>query len=366
MNRRVAVVGGVVAALVVGAFGGAVGVAWFRPPVDTSPIDNATKSIQVTALVEERPVRDLYSLSAQVPPEATVAVMPLVAGPGREVVSGEVHKPGDVIHYGDVVGEVSGRPVFAVSASLPLYRDLFQGDSGSDALGVQQLVSDLGLYTGPVDGGLGAMSVAGIAALYTRAGYDAPDPPGLLMVDVAAVPADALTVAGAAAIGEEISADHPLLRLVTSPAVITARVDMLQATAFTVGTTVNVQVGSAAPVTSTVTAVSGFQESTVGTPPGYDITVAMPAGVDPVTAQQQPVLVSETVTIPTGLAVPLAAIRYGSAGGAYVVLPPLADGATPAPPRTVPVTVVSQSGGYAIIGPTPDLPAGTAVIIAGG
>lgn len=364
MGVKAKVTGGVFAGLVVGVLAGAVGVAWLYPPVDTSPIDNATKAVAVTAQVEDRPVRDLFSMSAQVTSETVEPVMPTSGGEGaRQVVSGKVHAIGDVLHYGDVVAEVSGRPIFAVPASLPLYRDIRDDSKGSDVAGLQQMLTDIGLYSGSVAGEIGPLTLQAIAKLYTRAGYLAPDPKGLAMGDTAAVPSDAVTVASAAEAGSVISEDNPLVTVVTAPAVITARADMIQIQGFPAGATVNVQIGSASPVPSTVTSVGDFQESTFSQPPGYDVTIAIPEGVDPVAIAQEPVIVSESGQVPTGPSVPLTAIRRDGSGS-FVLLPSDST-STPGVPRTVAVTVVGQSSGYAVIQDNPDLPVGTTILVSG-
>ena len=354
----------VVSGLLVGALAGAVAAGWLFPRVDTTPIDNATKSLLVTATVEDKPVREVYSLGAQVTAASVAAVMPTGAS-GRMVVSGRAHATGDTIRFGDVVAEVSGRPVFAVPASLPVYRDLVAGDVGSDVAGLQRMLTDLGLYAGAVDGKLSTGTAQAISRLHTRAGYPAPNPVALLTGDVAALPADGLVVAEAAGVGQEITTERPLMSVVVAPAVITARVDMLQAQVFLVGTAVNVQVGSAAPAPSSVLSVGEFQEGSAGNPPGYDIKIGVPEGVDPESAAQQPVIVSEADEVPTGPAVPLAAVRRDAAASTYVELP-RPTSATPGPPQRVAVTVVGQSAGWAVIADNPDLPVGASVVVSGG
>ena len=291
--------------------------------------------------------------------------MPITTDALREVVSGKVHTPGDVIKYGDVVSEVSGRPVFAVPTFLPLYRDLRMGDKGEDVKALQRMLRDIGLYKGEIDGVLGSGDIQAISYLYTRAGYKAPNPVVFLMAHSAPIPKDGVKVAHVAALGQEITQEHPLATVESTAAVITMRVDILQAQAFTVGTTVLVKVGSNAPVSSEVLSVGEFKEASQSAPPGYDVTVVIPGGVDPEIAEQSPVIVSESVEVEKGPAVPLIAIRRDSGGATYVMLPTPETGATPAPQR-VDVTVVGQSAGYAVIEENPLLPVGAVVQVSGG
>ena len=364
MAQKATVTAGVMIGIVAGVFIGAIGVAWLHPPVDTSAIDNANASVLATAQVEERPVRDLFSMQARVTSETVVPVMPTVTGDGvRQVVSGKVHAPGDILHFGDVVAEVSGRPIFAVPTWLPLYRDITENMEGSDVDALQQTLTDIGLYSGTIGGKAGAQMLNAIALLYTRAGYPAPNPRGLAMGDAAILPADGMALASAAPVGAQLSEDLPLVTVVTAPAVITARVDMIQARGFAVGTLVRVQIGSASPVGSTVVAVGEFQEGSTSQPAGYDVTVAIPDGADPVSAAQEPVIVSESAEVPTGPAVPLTAIRRDAGGASYVLIP---GSAGAAPPARVVVSVVGQSAGYAVIREDPSVPIDATVIVTGG
>ena len=361
MAHKATVTAGVVIGVVAGVLIGAVGMAWTHPPVDTSAIDNATASILVTAQAEEKPQRDLYTIRAQVTSETLAPVTPSAASDGvRQVMSGKVHAPGDILHFGDIVAEVSGRPIFAVPTWLPLYRDITESMEGSDVDALQQMLTDIGLYSGTIGGKAGPQTLNAIAQLYTRAGYPAPNPKGLAMGDTAVVPADGLTVADAAPVGAQLSEDLPLVSVVTAPAVITARADMIQAQGFPVGTSVSVQIGTASPVGSTVVAVGEFVSGTTSQPAGYDVTIAIPDGVDPVAAAGEPVVVSERTQVPNGPAVPLTAIRREADGASYVLIP----GSAGVPAQIV-VDVVGQSAGYAVIDDNPELPVGTAVIVSG-
>jgi len=361
MAHKATVTAGVVIGVAAGLLIGALGMAWLNPPVDTSAIDNATKSILVTAQVEEKPQRDLYSVGAQVTSETTEPVTPTAASDGvRQVVSGKVHAVGDILRFGDVVAEVSDRPIFAVPTWLPLYRDITENMEGSDVDALQQMLTDIGLYSGTIGGKAGPQTLNAIAQLYTRAGYPAPNPKGLAMGDTAVVPTDGLAVADAAPVGAQLSEDLPLVSVVTAPAVITARADMVQAQGFPVGTPVSVQIGSASPVDSTVIAVGEFVSGTTSQPAGYDVTIAIPDGVDSVAAAGEPVVVSERTDVPTGPAVPLTAIRRDADGASYILIP----GSAGVPVRVI-VDVVGQSAGYAIFDDNSELPVGAAVIVSG-
>jgi len=374
---------GLVGCFLLGAVGGAVVMGWLHPIADTSPIDNATRSLLVTAEVERQPVRQVYSLNAQVSSPVVVDVVPsFVSASGsdgnedggsvvqRQVVSGHVHQVGDLIGVGDLVAEVSGNPVFAVPSSLPLYRDIVLNSKGSDVAGVQQMLADIGLYSGQVTGEVGPATVKAIASFYKRGGYAAPEQPQyqamFRLADMVAIPFDGVRVASVAGVGMEVDAEHPLMTVEVSPAVITARVDMVQAGAFPVGGVVGVRIGSATTFDATVTTVSQFRTPEVSQPAGYDITVSIPEGVDVSVAGNDPVVVTEKADVPMGVAVPLTAIRRDTTGGVYVRLAPqVGTEVTPSAMAQVPVTVLSQAAGYAIIEDNPLVPPGARVVVSG-
>nr|BFE72343.1 hypothetical protein GCM10020092_056440 [Actinoplanes digitatis] len=80
---------------------------------------------------------------------------------------------------GDVVIEVSGRPVVALPGVLSTYRDLKPGDDGKDVAQLQRALGRLGLYhDGDDDGHFGAATKSAVRRFYARTGYDVPDTGG--------------------------------------------------------------------------------------------------------------------------------------------------------------------------------------------
>ena len=78
---------------------------------------------------------------------------------------------GDQIQEGDVLVTVSGRPVFVLQGSVPIYRDLFPGLSGEDVRQLEASLERLGFDPGPVDGVFDEKTTAGVTGLYSSAGY---------------------------------------------------------------------------------------------------------------------------------------------------------------------------------------------------
>ncbi len=109
-------------------------------------VDNATTRVEPTLFVEERVVAAELQLSAGVVAGASYDIVrgpEYLLGAERSVVSAMRVLPGDLIDYGTVVAEVSGRPVITVPAATPLYRDLQVGAEGADVRALQVMLADL-------------------------------------------------------------------------------------------------------------------------------------------------------------------------------------------------------------------------------
>lgn len=82
-------------------------------------------------------------------------------------------KAGDTVAAGQLLAEVSGRPVFALKGTLPVYRDLRPGATGDDVAQLQQALRALGHGTGAdAKGVFGAGTKAALTARYRAIGYD--------------------------------------------------------------------------------------------------------------------------------------------------------------------------------------------------
>jgi peptidoglycan hydrolase-like protein with peptidoglycan-binding domain len=103
---------------------------------------------------------------------SSVASTAVNAGGGRMVVTGMFVRPGDAVHSGEVVAEVSDRPVFVLEGDLPLWRDLVLGESGKDVAELQSALAYLGFSSGAdLYGYFGAGTEAAVKAFYRVIGY---------------------------------------------------------------------------------------------------------------------------------------------------------------------------------------------------
>lgn len=185
-----------------------------RSPWDAA-IDNARNAPEVTAVVEQRELApDLPPLAGQVVLGTSVPVLAPIPEQGRAVVTAAPTSAGDTLDAGEVLIEVSGRPLLALDLPFAAYRDLGPGATGPDVEAVQGALARLGFFTGELDGVYGPRTAAAVQKLYEHAGYPAPtvSEAALDAVDTAAKALDDLRTeqAAAAAVADEgeIAAAH--------------------------------------------------------------------------------------------------------------------------------------------------------------
>jgi peptidoglycan hydrolase-like protein with peptidoglycan-binding domain len=130
----------------------------------------------ITALVQRTVLSETVDAQGQVSAGQTVNVSGAgAAPPGDEpVVTAMPLHAGEKVYPGQLLVEVSGRPLIALPGRLPAYRDLMPGDSGPDVVQLQQALAGLGYSTSDTTGWFGSSTEAAIAALYARLGYSAP------------------------------------------------------------------------------------------------------------------------------------------------------------------------------------------------
>jgi peptidoglycan hydrolase-like protein with peptidoglycan-binding domain len=80
---------------------------------------------------------------------------------------------GATVTSGEVIVEVSGRPIFLLAGDFRPYRDLTIGDEGPDVMQLQRALSDE--FELPVTGYFGKLTAAAVERLYQDAGYAPPE-----------------------------------------------------------------------------------------------------------------------------------------------------------------------------------------------
>ncbi|GAA2964853.1 MULTISPECIES: peptidoglycan-binding domain-containing protein [Streptomyces] len=178
----------VVAVGLVGAGG------WFagsrmQSPADAAAAHRPPEAGPVTVAVERR------SLTASVVAQGTVEF----ASPQSVVLAGLVGSPdsgsadpgagdsvaqritkapaaGAEVREGDVLMQVSGRPVLVLRGTVPMYRTLGPGASGDDVRQLQRALARLGFDPGSANGTYGQSDAAAVSRWYRSKGYRAMEP----------------------------------------------------------------------------------------------------------------------------------------------------------------------------------------------
>ncbi|MEU1517937.1 peptidoglycan-binding protein [Streptomyces sp. NPDC005811] len=179
--RQLAII--VTAVALVGAGG------WFagsrmQSPADAAAARKPPKAGPVTAAVERR------SLTASVVAQGSVEFDSpqslALAGPvgtpdsgSADPVAQRVTKApvaGSEVKEGDVLMQLSGRPVLVLRGSVPMYRTLGPGTSGDDVRQLQRALARLGFNSGAATGQYGQGVATAVSRWYKSKGFQAQEP----------------------------------------------------------------------------------------------------------------------------------------------------------------------------------------------
>ncbi len=172
----------VVAAVAVGS----TAVGWIAGQRITSPAEIAAETAPptpslITVPVESRVlsstviVRGTVTFDEQTDISVTGSA---AAGAASAVVTRVPLQPGDQLTEGDVIVEVSGRPVIALQGELPVFRNLTPGLTGPDVAQLEAALVRLGYDPGTVDTDYDKATEGAVEQLFRDLGY-APAGPSL-------------------------------------------------------------------------------------------------------------------------------------------------------------------------------------------
>lgn len=173
-SRRRWVVGVAVGAVLVSAAGLAA-TQVVQSPAQAAVDSAAPPASVITAPVEYRVLTDSVIVRGAVTAEQSVDVAPTgsSAEASAPVVTKLRVKAGERFESGQVLLEVSGRPVFALPGRLPVYRDLKPGMDGDDVAQLQAALGRMGHGTGKDrEGHFGVGTKTALSAFYASLGYD--------------------------------------------------------------------------------------------------------------------------------------------------------------------------------------------------
>ncbi|MFB7358458.1 peptidoglycan-binding protein [Streptomyces gardneri] len=166
-----ALVVGAVVLTVAGVFAGTV----IKSPAQVAADAEAPPPDVLTAPVERRVLRETVVLRGTVVAGQTVQVAPVVAGGegATPVVTKTPVALGAAVRPGQVLLEISGRPVLVLKGRLPVYRDLKPGATGDDVAQLQAALAALGHGRGGDEQGVfGAGTKVAVTEFYASVGYD--------------------------------------------------------------------------------------------------------------------------------------------------------------------------------------------------
>lgn len=143
-----------------------------------SPAEKASEAQPPAASVITAPVRSEV-LTATVVARGTVVVgssVPVVGlasgSNSSRIVTSIARKAGDEVRSGDLLAQVSGRPIFLLKGHTPAFRDLTPGTSGTDVRQLQKALQALGYSSAPDRGGhFGRGTQAAASRFYRASGF---------------------------------------------------------------------------------------------------------------------------------------------------------------------------------------------------
>ena len=82
---------------------------------------------------------------------------------------------GSTVRNGEQLAELDGEPLFALTGTVPAWRDLTPGETGPDVTELQQALASLGYYDdGDTAGYFGAATEYAVSLYYEHLGYTPP------------------------------------------------------------------------------------------------------------------------------------------------------------------------------------------------
>lgn len=330
--------GAVVGALVLGA---GAGVGWAAATVFRPPADDIVEATYTLVQVEHGTVSSSVGLTVG----AEWTVQPAGVNRATGVVTAISVGYGDNVGTGTELYRVDERPVLVAAGAVPAYRDMAPGSAGRDVAQLQTLLTEVGLYTGPIDGKMGAGTVAATKAWQRGLGVaDTGVVAASDLVFVPALPARIALDGEVVAPGASVTGGEPVVNVLSQAPVFTAAVTDTQAAQIPVGTTVEVgSEGVGGPWSARVESyATGADGGPIAVLVGADGSAVCAAECDVVPALGRTIYSAQALIVRPveGLVVPSAALVTLADGATAVVAE---DGAR------VPVEVSASARGMSVV-----------------
>src|SRR6202046_2834306 len=193
-RRRVLLGVGIAAALL--AIGGLIGASFVKSPqqlaantaappptLTTAAVTSQvlTSSVQMRGVVYPSTQYDVYAT----PPSSSEQGSSETSGSSAPVYISKLEgATGDTIRNGEQLAELDGQPLFALTGTVPAWRDLTPGESGPDVTELQNALASLGYYDdGDTAGYFGSATEDAVATYYEHLGYTPPSSGGVPAAD---------------------------------------------------------------------------------------------------------------------------------------------------------------------------------------
>ncbi|HET7245153.1 MAG TPA: peptidoglycan-binding protein [Streptosporangiaceae bacterium] len=184
LRRRRVILLVVIGLAVIASIGGLLISTTIKSPAQQAAETKAPGLTRLTAPVQDTVIRNTVQADGLITKPPQISSLSSGGGGGaaggnaQQVVTKIFHPPGSFVAPGNVIIEVAGRPFFVLEGSVPAYRDMAPGESGSDITQLQAGLEALGFgIGGDTSGTYGPGTSAAVAAFYQGLGYTAPAAP---------------------------------------------------------------------------------------------------------------------------------------------------------------------------------------------
>jgi peptidoglycan hydrolase-like protein with peptidoglycan-binding domain len=183
LRRRRIVLLVVIGVAVIASAGGLLISTTIKSPAQQAAETKAPGLTRLTAPVQDTVIRNTVQADGLITKPPQISSLNSGGGGGgggnaQQVVTKIFHGPGSFVAPGNVITEVAGRPFIVLQGTVPAYRDMTPGESGSDITQLQAGLESLGFSVGGDTSGVyGAGTSAAVAAFYQSLGYSAPAAP---------------------------------------------------------------------------------------------------------------------------------------------------------------------------------------------
>src|SRR6266487_4246067 len=184
LRRRRIILLAVIGVAVIASIGGLLISTTIKSPAQQAAETKAPGLTRLTAPVQDTVIRNTVQADGLITKPPQISSLSSGGGGGggggnaQQVVTKIFHPPGSFVAPGNVIIEVAGRPFFVFQGTVPAYRDMAPGESGSDIAQLQAGLEALGFSIGGDTSGVyGPGTSAAVAAFYQSVGYKAPAAP---------------------------------------------------------------------------------------------------------------------------------------------------------------------------------------------